>query len=140
MTDINALMARALLAGGITLPACEDPMRGDVEGDAYITWTHEGTRELWASGERFQRRSGLQVTLWILSDSVDWIALRDQVFTALDGYRESGASILVDGYSGAQGWDVAQGREIGLQAIVVDDLWQVKGETAEEDAADADDG
>lgn len=140
MTDINALMARALLAGGITLPACEDPMRGDVAGDAYITWTHEGTRETWASGERVQRRSGLQVTLWILSDSVDWIALRDRIFAALDGYREGGASILVAGYSGAQGWDAVQGREISLQAIIVDNLWQVKGENTEGAAADADDG
>lgn len=115
-------------------------MRGDVAGDAYITWTHEGTCEKWASGERFQRRSGLQVTLWILSDGVDWIALRDQVVAALDGYREDGASILVPGYSGAQGWDAVQGREISLQAIIVDDLWQVKGENTEGDAADADDG
>lgn len=136
MTDINGLMSRALLLGGVTLPACEDPMRGDVAGDAYITWTNAETRELWSSGVRFQRRYNLRVTLWVLDDGVDWLLLRDQMIAALDGFSEQGATILTGSFTGAQGWDATQGRAIELQVLIVDDLWSAGAEGARADAAD----
>lgn len=140
MLDVNSLMAEVLRPVG--LPACEDPMRENVASGAYITWENVGVRDLWASGERYMRQWSVQLTLWVLDDALDWLALRDRVIDALNawagpsappGSADRSVQLAVTGFSGGRGWDAPQGRAVDLTLTITEHLWQ----TQPEDGGDA---
>lgn len=123
--NVNAFLAEALKAGGITLQASEDPLREPPTGGAYITWRQGEADTKYASGAPYLRRYPVTVCLWVTDDSVDWRDIRDRMADAFDYYRPRGKAetAIAYGLTGAQAVEAFNGRVCTMQVKVTERLW-----------------
>lgn len=130
--NVNAFLADALKAAGITLQASEDPLREPPTGGAYITWRQAPMEEKKASGEPYLRRYPVTVYLWVTDDSVDWCGIRDRMADAFDYYRPQGTAVtaIAYGLTGAQSVEAFDGRVVSMRVKVTERLWVLEGQCA----------
>lgn len=125
MLNVNAFLADALKAAGITLQASEDPLREPPTGGAYITWRQAPMDKMTASGKPYLHRYPVTVYLWVTEDSVDWRGIRDRMADAFDFYRPQGMSVTANafGLTGAQSVEAFDGRVCSMRVMIVERLW-----------------
>lgn len=97
MLDVNAYLADALLAGGITCPACEAPMRGDEPGP-YITWEQRTLTDQYASGEIYMRQRILLLNIYFPPDMAGWRELQESVAYCLSNYKHNSPWMVSSAY------------------------------------------
>ena len=86
MLNVNKYLGDALAAGGINLPAAEEPMTKQIIG-SYITWEHGDVVQLMASGISFETRYKLTLLIWLATEDTDWQELTTRVGSALEKYN-----------------------------------------------------
>lgn len=85
MLNVNKYLGDALAAGGISLPAAEEPVTKKISG-SYITWEHGDVVRLMASGVSFETRHKLTLLIWVAPEDTDWQELTAGVGRALEQY------------------------------------------------------
>lgn len=105
MIDVNVYLSEALLAGGITCPACEIPMRGDAPGP-YITWEQRNLTDQYASGEIYMRQRLLLLNVYFPPDMPGWRQLQESVAYCLNNFRHYAPHMVSSAYGLSGALDV----------------------------------
>lgn len=123
MLNVNRYISDALAAGGITLPASEEPMREHVSG-AYITWEHGNSDTFRASGVPYEQRYRVTLLIWLMPEEMDSRALLVQVQRALALYDAMpGVSCYIGVSRGARDVPELNRKLVQLDVQIVDRMW-----------------
>lgn len=123
MLNINKYIADALAAGGVELPACEEPMLR-VESGHYITWEQGHVDTLRASGEPYEQRCRVMVNLWLTADELDghaWLSRIQRALALYDGIP--GVSCYIGDSQGARDVPQMNRKLVQMEVQIVDRMW-----------------
>lgn len=119
MLNVNKWLADALAAGGIHLPACEEPMLRQVSG-SYITWEHGETTTLRASGIPYEQRYRVTLLLWLTPDDLWQSWLMDITAALMRFDTESSVTCYVGMSRGARDVPEVGRKLVQLEVQLVD--------------------
>ena len=123
MLNINKYIADALAAGGVDLPACEEPIRR-AESGHYITWEQGKVDTLRASGEPYEQRCRVTLNLWLASDEMNWRIWLSRIQRALALYDTTpGVCCYIGDCSGAVDVPELNRKLVRLSIQIVDRMW-----------------